>query len=69
MLVALRFHFNIARLLVALANLIFASGQKIKKSSSKACGIEVSLAYQLLQIFNSAQILVALWHCQISFLQ
>ena len=65
MLVALRFHFYIAQLLVALPNLIFASGQKILKSSSKACGIEVSLAYQLLQTFNSARFLVALRHWQI----
>jgi hypothetical protein len=51
--------------IVALANLIFARNQNLGKSVSNACGIEVSLAYHFLRIFNIARFLVALWYCQI----
>ena len=52
---------------VALSNFIFARSQKLGKSGYKC--LWHSVACKVLGIFNSAQILVALWHCQFSFLQ
>ena len=50
-----------------IAKFYLCKNQKLGKSGYKC--LWHSVACKVLGIFNRAQILVALWHCQISFLQ